>query len=97
LSAVGTRENVLKLWKASILFSKVRLFISHSSAPEKIQTAPGRPISVMALKSDITIDVAKFDPAAISEQTSKLNQHIIDIFEPVPKWYDVSPAVLEFS
>ena len=51
----------------------------------------------MALKSDITIDVAKFDPATISEQTLKFNQHIIDIFEPVPKWYDVSLAVLEFS
>ena len=48
----------------------------------------------MALKSDITINVAKFDPASISEQTAKLNQHIIDIFEPVPKWYDVSLPAL---
>lgn len=39
--------------------------------------------------SDITIDVSKFEPAAISEQTTKLNQHIIDIFESAPKWYEV--------
>lgn len=41
------------------------------------------------LKSDIKIDASKFEPSAISKQTEKLNQHIIDIFEPVPKWYEV--------
>jgi hypothetical protein len=51
----------------------------------------------MALQSDITIDVAKFEPGAISEQTAKLNQHIINIFEPVPKWYDVSLDIFDFS
>jgi hypothetical protein len=43
----------------------------------------------MGLKSDITINAAKFEPSAISEETAKLNQHTINIFEPLPKWYDV--------
>lgn len=47
----------------------------------------------MALESDITINAAKFEPAAISEQTVKLNQHIIDIFESAPKWYEVSREI----
>jgi hypothetical protein len=50
----------------------------------------------MALKSDITIDATKFDPASISEQTAKLNDHLIKIFENAPKWYEVSPKTLDF-
>jgi hypothetical protein len=42
------------------------------------------------LKSDITIDYARFDPANVSEETAKFNEHLINIFKPVPKWYDVS-------
>lgn len=44
----------------------------------------------MPLESDITVNAAKFELSSISEQTTKFNQRIIDIFAPVPKWYDVS-------
>jgi hypothetical protein len=47
---------------------------------------------VMPLKSDIVIDAAKFQPSAILEQTTKLNQHLVDIFAPAPKWYEVREA-----
>ena len=46
----------------------------------------------MPLKSDIVIDAAKFQPTTILEQTTKLNQHLIDIFAPAPKWYEVCAA-----
>lgn len=52
------------------------------------------PLPAMALKSDISIDTSKFEPAAVSEQTLKLNQHIIDIFEPVPRWFEVNLELL---
>ena len=44
----------------------------------------------MALESDITINTAKFEPSAVSEQTAKLNEHVIDLNKTAPKWYEVS-------
>jgi len=44
----------------------------------------------MALKSDITIAAEKFQPSAISEETTRLKQHLIEIFAGAPKWYEVS-------
>ncbi|KAH8815631.1 Alpha/Beta hydrolase protein [Xylogone sp. PMI_703] len=46
----------------------------------------------MSLQSDITINAAKFDPASISEETTKFNQLLIDKFGPAKKWWDVGAA-----
>lgn len=43
----------------------------------------------MPLTSDLTLNVGKFDPAATSEQTSKLNEGLIAIMESGPKWFEV--------
>jgi len=43
----------------------------------------------MPLQSDIVIDVAKFHPGAVSEQTKKFNERLIEIFEGAPKWWEV--------
>jgi hypothetical protein len=47
----------------------------------------------MPLKSDIVIDAAKFQPSAILEQTTKLNQHLVEILAPAPQWYEVREAL----
>lgn len=49
--------------------------------------------SAMLLKSDIVIDVAKFEPSAISEQTAKLNKEVIQISASGPKWFEVSRPI----
>ncbi|CZT50466.1 related to lipase 2 [Rhynchosporium secalis] len=43
----------------------------------------------MPLISDLTLNVAKFDPASISEQCTKLNDSIISKFNATPAWYEV--------
>lgn len=43
----------------------------------------------MPLQSDIVIDVAKFQPSAVSEQTIKFKQHLLQVFAGSPKWYEV--------
>ncbi|RFU24073.1 hypothetical protein B7463_g12267, partial [Scytalidium lignicola] len=46
----------------------------------------------MPLTSDITIDVVKFDPASVSDETAKFNQGLIDRFGPAKKWWEVGAA-----
>lgn len=46
----------------------------------------------MPLKSDITIDAAKFDPANNSEQSNLLNQGLIARLDSGPKWHEVGAA-----
>jgi len=46
----------------------------------------------MPLQSDVTIDAFKFSPDAISEQTKKLNSHLINILQSGPQWYEVGAA-----
>jgi hypothetical protein len=43
----------------------------------------------MPLMSDITVDAAKFHPNAISEQTIKVNNHLIKLVEGTPTWFEV--------
>ncbi|CZR54624.1 related to lipase 2 [Phialocephala subalpina] len=43
----------------------------------------------MPLTSDLTINVAKFDPASNSQQSKKLNNVLIQNGESGPKWYEV--------
>lgn len=43
----------------------------------------------MSLKSDITIDVSKFDPKSITDSTHALNGHLMDLMKGAPKWYEV--------
>ena len=43
----------------------------------------------MPLTSDITLNAGQFDPAAASEQSKRLNDHLIEILEKGPKWYEV--------
>jgi len=46
----------------------------------------------MPLKSDISIDAAKFGPDAISEQTKKYNEVLVSRMETAPKWFEVGYA-----
>ena len=71
----------------------ISLILSSFSTRKSTETPP----LAMALKSDISIDTSKFDPAAISEQTLTFNQHLLDIFEGVPKWYEVSLELFDLS
>lgn len=43
----------------------------------------------MALTSDITINVAKFDSANTPKKTAELNEHLIKLMKDTPKWYEV--------
>jgi hypothetical protein len=43
----------------------------------------------MPLTSDITLNAGKFDPAAASEQSKRLNDRLIEFVEKGPKWYEV--------
>ncbi|KAH8590014.1 esterase/lipase/thioesterase [Bisporella sp. PMI_857] len=46
----------------------------------------------MPLTSDITVDAAKFHPNAVSEQTTKVNDHLIKLVEGTPKWFELGAA-----
>ncbi|KAK9326888.1 Alpha/Beta hydrolase protein [Lipomyces starkeyi] len=46
----------------------------------------------MSLQSDVSINVAKFDPANISEQSHKLHEGILAKYEVNPKWWEVGIA-----
>lgn len=43
----------------------------------------------MPLQSDVTINVAKFNPKSVSEKTAKLNEHLIKNGKTGPNWWDV--------
>lgn len=47
----------------------------------------------MPLKSDLQVDVAKFDDKNISDQTKKFNDGLMKIMAGGPRWYEVSDAV----
>ncbi|KAG0652327.1 Carboxylesterase [Hyphodiscus hymeniophilus] len=90
-------------WVATAIVLPLQAFAALASLPFKTiitlinfgktsVTASQSVFLSMALTSDITVDITKFDPATVSEQTAKLNQHIINVFEPVPKWYEVGAA-----
>jgi len=46
----------------------------------------------MPLKSDLTLDVNKFDPKRITEKTHKFNDQLIKIMEGGPRWWEVGAA-----
>ena len=45
----------------------------------------------MALKSDLQLDAALFQPNAIPKKTSEFNEQLIEIGQAGPKWWEVSP------
>lgn len=46
----------------------------------------------MPLKSDILIDVAKFEPQNTSAQTAEANETLINLLKDGPKWFEVCLA-----
>lgn len=44
----------------------------------------------MSLKSDVTVDAAKFDRSTIDKQTLDFNAKLIKIWADGPRWYEVS-------
>lgn len=52
-----------------------------------LQVYPSNP--TMPLKSDITIDAGKFDPANISEQSEKFNAYLVEKLSTGHNWYEV--------
>lgn len=58
-----------------------QLYVSHSTVDLEVLK--------MSLRSDITLDASKFDPANIPEKTAQLNEAIIDMMKDGPKWYEV--------
>ncbi|KAF2773518.1 hypothetical protein EJ03DRAFT_100813 [Teratosphaeria nubilosa] len=45
--------------------------------------------SSSTLKSDLALDAAKFDPNAVTEETQKFNQKLVEIMDGGPKWWEV--------
>lgn len=45
----------------------------------------------MPLKSDLTLNYAKFDPSAVDQKTKDFNQNLIDVMAGIPRWYEVQP------
>ncbi len=43
----------------------------------------------MPMQSDIRLDAAKFAPSSVNEKTTKFNDHLIQILENGPRWYEV--------
>jgi hypothetical protein len=48
----------------------------------------------MPLQSDITISVAKFNPATNSDQSKQLNEGLIKMLGGGLKWFEVCPLSL---
>ncbi|KAI9645818.1 hypothetical protein NHQ30_005253 [Ciborinia camelliae] len=46
----------------------------------------------MPLKSDISIDVAKFAPQNTSAQTAEANEHLINVLKDGPKWFEIGAS-----
>jgi hypothetical protein len=44
----------------------------------------------MSLKSDLTIDAAKFDRKNIDKETLDFNEKLIKIWADGPRWYEVN-------
>lgn len=44
----------------------------------------------MALQSDVTIDVSKFQPQAASQEVRNLNEYLMDLMKKGPKWFEVA-------
>ncbi|KAH9828293.1 alpha/beta hydrolase fold [Teratosphaeria destructans] len=47
------------------------------------------PPSSSALKSDLALDAAKFDPDAVTAKTQAFNEKLVEIMAAGPKWWDV--------
>jgi hypothetical protein len=45
----------------------------------------------MALESDITVNVAKFDPKNVSEKTIKFSEELLKVDKAGPNWWEVCP------
>lgn len=73
----------MKTPSAALLEAKAR------TAPEATQG-----IASMPLESDLMINVGKFHPNAVSEQTQQVNDGLIKLFDKGPKWYEVSDSYL---
>lgn len=46
-------------------------------------------VFVMSLKTDITLDASKFDPSAITSETTKFNEQLMKIMADGPRWWEV--------
>lgn len=46
----------------------------------------------MAIESDLTINVSKFRPENVDEETKKVNAVITELMSKGPNWYEVGPA-----
>lgn len=44
----------------------------------------------MAFRSDLTLDLSKFDPDSVDESTKEFNDQLMAIMKDGPFWYDVS-------
>ena len=51
----------------------------------------------MPLTSDLTISTGKFNPEAISGETKKFNNHLVDIMKGAPKWHEVRISSLIYN
>jgi hypothetical protein len=49
--------------------------------------------SIMPLKSDITLDYSKFDPASVSELTKKFNENSLAVLAKTPLWWEVGVSL----
>jgi hypothetical protein len=61
----------------------------HLSRVSSIATPP--------LQSDLTINLAKLRPSAITPETSTFNRKLQEIESRVPKWYEVSTKSVSLS
>jgi hypothetical protein len=50
----------------------------------------------MSLKSDLSIDAAKFDRGNIDQETREFNEKLIKIWADGPRWYEVSTSPIFF-
>ncbi|KAI9661777.1 MAG: hypothetical protein M1821_009016 [Bathelium mastoideum] len=46
----------------------------------------------MAIQSDVVVNVSKFAPNAVSKKTEAMNEHLIDVQNSGPRWYQVGAA-----
>lgn len=51
-----------------------------------------RSIAKMPIQSDLTLNISKFQPSSVSEDTKKLNTLLEDITAKTPRWYKVGVA-----
>lgn len=68
------------------------IFSNNYSASAKDKGTMGTDIAAraMPLESDININVLKFHPSAVTDETQAFNNELMKKTEGMPKWYDVS-------